>query len=81
MTEGCLTVLDIVVERPIDISDPPAGQSHEAEPMVVVLLAGWLREWQGEIEQVPAKQRGGARHGVGDQERGQIVVVVGPLPQ
>ena len=78
MAERGVGVLDVVVERAIDVGDPPACQGHQGHPVVVVGEPVSRRKWQGQLQQVASEQRGGAGDRVGDQERGHVRVVVAP---
>src|SRR4029453_9046962 len=62
-------VLDIVVQRAVDVREASRGERHQPEPVVVELLPLWLRKRQRDVEQLAAEQGGGAGHGVGDQQR------------
>ena len=74
-------MLDVVVQRPVDVADLAERERHQREPVVVIVgeLAGG--NGSASIEQLPAQQRRGAGDGVGDQQRQQIGVVVAPALQ
>ena len=77
--ERRVAVLDVVVERPVDVADVAERPRGQREPVIVEV--GELRRGEGErvVEQRAREQRGGAGHGVGGQQRQQARVVVGPV--
>ena len=62
-------VLDVVVERPVDVGDAAGGERAQPEPVVVVLGTGHGGKRQRELEQVAPEHRRGAGDGVRDQQR------------
>ena len=81
VAEGGAPMLDVVIERAVDVGDPAARQRDHGQPVVVVGRAVAWRERQRQLEQLAAEQRSGAGDGVRNQERRQVgVVVATPRP-
>ncbi len=75
MPEHRAPVLDIVVERPVDVGDVAQGRRAQRKPVIVEVgeLARWER--QRVTEQSTREQRRRAGHAVRDEQRQEAVVV------
>ena len=81
VAERGVLVLDVVVQRAVDVADSPARERDQRQPVVVVGRAVARRERQHELEQLAPEKRSGAGDGVRDQKRCQVgVVVATPRP-
>ena len=70
MAERGAAVLDVVVERPVDVGDPsPRASATSAEPWSWYWAPGGVGNGSASVEQVAAEQRRGAGDRVGDQQR------------
>ncbi len=75
-------MLGVVVERPVEVGELAAGQRHGGEPVVVEGRPDRRREGQRPLQQLAPEERGGAGHGVRQQQPGEVGVVVAPsLPE
>jgi hypothetical protein len=75
-------MLDVVIERTIDVGDIAERHRYERKPVIVKLPAGPIRERQCPLDHAATKQARGAGDRVQDQQRGEVVVVAAaPLPQ
>ena len=79
VTDERLAVLDVVVERPVDIADVAERERAEREPVVVEVRELGRREGQRDVEQVAPEQRRRAGDRIGDEQRAQVGVVVAPV--
>jgi hypothetical protein len=75
MAEHRASVLDVVVERTVDVRDVAQRRGAQRDPVIVEVseLAGWER--QRIAEQRARKERGGAGHAVRDKQRQEAVVI------
>ena len=71
-------VLDIVVQRPVDVADGAGDERVQPDPVVVVGGTEPLGEGQDLAQQRGPEQAGGAHHGVGRHEARQRGGVVAP---
>ena len=69
-------MLDVVVERAVDVLQAPAGQRDERQPVIVELHPGAFRERQRALHHVTPDEHRGAGHRVGDQHRGHVRAIV-----
>src|SRR5215211_5264764 len=73
-------MLDVVIQRAIDVGDVAGGERDEAEPVVVELQARRVRERERQLGDLAPEQRRRARDRVRDEQRGEVRVVVAPPP-
>ena len=71
-------VLDVVVERAVDVGDVAERQRDEREPVIVEVPARALAGTAARGRPLAAEQAGGANDRVRDQQRGEVRVVVAP---
>ena len=75
-------VLNVVVQRAIDVGELAERHRHERKPVVVEVPARPGGERQCVVDHASAKQARRARNRVGDQQRGEVgAVVAPPLPE
>jgi hypothetical protein len=76
VSERGARVLHVVVERAVHVLDPTQAECHQSDPVVVEGAAVARRKGQHELQELAAEERRRARDRVGDQERGEVRVVV-----